>query len=143
MKKRNLNKVKLEEIKNKLKNTLIVLFIIFTIFYLIKGGLYSLLFDLRESFSVVIYSIILAVLLILLVILNAKDEPVGNEKKTLISSYITVGIIIGIILFSVVLIITLLDFFLPIIMLGIVFIVIYIISNYVLESYINKNNIDK
>ena len=57
------------------------------------------LFDLRESKTIIVYSIFIIILLFLLVFLNASEETeIENEKKFEKSSFTTVGIIVLIII---------------------------------------------
>ncbi len=140
MNKRNENVQKRNKAISLLRKILLIISLALLLIYLIKGGLYSLLFDLRESKSIIVYSIIMVFLLISLILLNIKDEPENeSEKKLMISSYITVGVIILIIVFGVLLVFTLIDFFLPIIVFGIVLALIY----FVIKSLINNHYVSK
>lgn len=110
--------------------------------YLIKGGFYSLLFDLRESKTIIIYSIAIIILLCLLVILNISDSSeIKEDKKWETSSYITVGIIVLIIIFSLLFVFTLIDFFLPILVLVIFLLVTYYLIAKFLKVIVNKYGI--
>lgn len=125
-----------------LKLVCVITAFILTLIYCINGGFYSLLFDLKESKMVIIYSIIIIVLLILLVILNISDAPdTQTEKQKDISSYVTVGIIILAILFGILLVFTLIDFFLPIIVLIIMLIVIYFLVSKLISHLVYKHGI--
>lgn len=116
--------------------------ILLTLIYCIDGGFYSLLFDLKESKSVIIYSVVIIILLVLLIICNVSDEPANeSEKQRSISSYITVGIMILAILFAILLIFTLIDFFFPIIVLCIMLLVIYLLINKLIKFLVNKYGI--
>ena len=116
--------------------------ILLTLIYCIDGGFYSLLFDLKESESVIIYSVVIIILLVLLIICNVSDEPANeSEKQRSISSYITVGIMILAILFAILLIFTLIDFFFPIIVLCIMLLVIYLLINRLIKFLVNKYGI--
>ena len=116
--------------------------ILLTLIYCIDGGFYSLLFDLKESESVIIYSVVIIILLVLLIICNVSDEPANeSEKQRSISSYITVGIMILAILFAILLIFTLIDFFFPIIVLCIMLLVIYLLINKLIKFLVNKYGI--
>ena len=102
----------IEKCNKFLKMICIFTAILLSIIYCINGGFYSLLFDLKESKSVIIYSVVIIILLVLLIICNISDAPENeSEKQKSISSYITVGIIILAILFAILLIFTLIDFF--------------------------------
>lgn len=115
-KKKNKEEVFITKCSKVLKILCILVGIILGMVYLINGGFYSLLFDLRESKTIIVYSILIIILLFLLVFLNASEQTeVENEKKFEKSSFITVGIIVLIIIFGLLFVITLLDFFLPII----------------------------
>lgn len=140
MNKRNENVQKRNKAISLVRKTLLIISLALLLIYLIRGGLYSLLFDLRESTSIIVYSIIMVFLLISLILLNIKDEPENeSEKKLMISSYITVGVIVLIIVFGVLLVFTLIDFFLPIIVFGIVLALIY----FVIKSLINNHYVSK
>lgn len=116
-------------------------FLIFTLIYCIKGGFYSLLFDLKESKPVIVYAIIIIVLLITLILLNLDDEENMPESKRNLSSYVTVGIIVLAIFFSILLVFTLIDFFLPIIVLLIILVVAYFLVNKLISALVNKYGI--
>lgn len=116
--------------------------IVLVIIYLIDGGFYSLLFDLRESKTIITYSISIIVLLCLLVILNVSDETnIENDKKWEISSYVTVGVIILILIFSFLFVFTLIDFFLPILVLILFLIITYYLINKLIKLLVNKYGI--
>ena len=74
VKKRSKRDTFIKNANKTLKKVLIAIGIILTIIYCINGGLYSLLFDLRESKTVIIYSIVVIVLLALLIFLNISDH---------------------------------------------------------------------
>ena len=147
------NKLRIELLESKekeflkkaskfLKMIAIITGVILTIIYLINGGMYSLLFDLRESKTVIIYSVVIIVLLVLLILLNVKDEPAEmSKKKKDLNSYITVGTIFLIIFFAFLLIINLIDFFLPIIVLAIILIVAYFLVYKLIKTLIDKYGI--
>ncbi len=125
-----------------LKLVLVIITLILTLIYCIKGGFYSLLFDLKESKMVIVYSIIIIVLLVLLVILNIFDAPNSQtEKQKDISSYITVGIMILACLVGILLVFTLIDFFLPIIVLIIILIVVYFLVCKLISYLVYKHGI--
>lgn len=125
-----------------LKILCLITFFALTLIYLINGGFYSLLFDLRESKTVIIYSVVIIVLLVLLIICNVSDEPQNqSQKRKDISSYITVGIIVLAILFAILLVFTLIDFFLPIIVLSIMLIVIYLLVSKLIKFLVYKYGI--
>lgn len=110
-----------------------------TIIYLINGGFYSLLFDLKESKTVIVYAVIIILLLILLILCNITDEPDNlTEKQKDKNSYITVGILVLIIFFAILLIFTLIDFFLPILVLTIVLVIAYFLANRLIKFLVNK-----
>ncbi len=116
--------------------------IVLVIIYLIDGGFYSLLFDLRESKTIITYSISIIVLLCILVILNVSDETnIENDKKWEISSYVTVGVIILILIFSFLFVFTLIDFFLPILVLILFLIITYYLINKLIKLLVNKYGI--
>lgn len=116
--------------------------IVLVIIYLIDGGFYSLLFDLRESKTIITYSISIIVLLCILVILNVSDEAnIENDKKWEISSYVTVGVIILILIFSFLFVFTLIDFFLPILVLILFLIITYYLINKLIKLLVNKYGI--
>lgn len=137
--KRNRNELKLNNEILLLKKIFLVISLALMVVYLIRGGLYSLLFDLRESKAVIIYSIIMVILIAILILLNVKDFPENQtEKEMMLSSYITVGVIVLIIVFGLLLIFTLIDFFLPIIVFGIILIVIYFILLNIIKNKYNR-----
>ena len=116
--------------------------IVLVIIYLIDGGFYSLLFDLRESKTIITYSISIIVLLCILVILNVSDETnIENDKKWEISSYVTVGVIVLILIFSFLFVFTLIDFFLPILVLILFLIITYYLINKLIKLLVNKYGI--
>ena len=141
VKKRSKRDTFIKNANKTLKKVLIAIGIILTIIYCINGGLYSLLFDLRESKTVIIYSIIVIVLLALLIFLNISDENVKSDKQKDISSYLTVGIIILACFFGLLLIFTLIDFFLPIIVLSIILTVSYFLSKKLIVMLADKRDI--
>lgn len=125
-----------------LKIFCIIVGTLLTITYLINGGFYSLLFDLRESKTIIIYSIAIIILLCLLVILNISDEPEAKEHKGWeTSSYITVGIIVLIIIFSLLFVFTLIDFFLPLLVLIVFLLITYYLIGKLLKSIVDKYGI--
>lgn len=125
-----------------LKIFCIIVGTLLTITYLINGGFYSLLFDLRESKTIIIYSIAIIILLCLLVILNISDEPGAKEHKGWeTSSYITVGIIVLIIIFSLLFVFTLIDFFLPLLVLIVFLLITYYLIRKLLKAIVDKYGI--
>lgn len=141
-KKRNKEEEFLKKSSKMLKILCVLVGFVLGIIYCIDGGFYSLLFDLRESKTIIIYSIVIIVLLCLLVILNVSDEPSDkNNKKWETSSYVTVGIIILIIIFGLLFIFTLIDFFLPIIALTLFLIITYYLVNKLIKTLVNKYGI--
>jgi heme/copper-type cytochrome/quinol oxidase subunit 4 len=141
-KKRNKEEEFLKKSSKMLKILCVLVGFVLGIIYCIDGGFYSLLFDLRESKTIIIYSIVIIVLLCLLVILNVSDEPSDkNNKKWETSSYVTVGIIILIIIFGLLFIFTLIDFFLPIIALTLFLIITYYLVNRLIKTLVNKYGI--
>ena len=138
MKKRSRETEVLNETKRILKILFLITYGLLMLIYLIRGGLYSLLFDIKESKSVIVYSVIIIVLLVALILLNVKDEPEQSDNYML-SSYITVGIIIVSIIFGLLLIFTLIDFFLPIIVLSIIMVLGYFVSLNIAKYIINKS----
>ena len=140
------NRKKEEEFLSKSKKILkllcVLVAICLTIIYLINGGFYSLLFDLKESKTVIVYAVIIILLLILLILCNMTDEPENlTEKQKDKSSYITVGILVLIIFFTILLVFTLIDFFLPILVLTIVLIISYFLANRLIKVLVNKYGI--
>lgn len=128
--------------KKILKLLCVLIAICLTIIYLIKGGFYSLLFDLKESKTVIVYAVIIILLLILLILCNMTDEPENlTEKQKDKSSYITVGILVLIMFFAILLVFTLIDFFLPILVLTIVLIISYFLANRLIKVLVNKYGI--
>lgn len=116
--------------------------IILSLVYCINGGFYSLLFDLRESKTVIVYSILIIILLFLLIFLNASEETeIENEKKFEKSSFVTIGIIVLIILFGLLLVITLLDFFLPLIVITACLILTYYLVLKLIKAIVKKYGI--
>lgn len=141
-KKRNKEEEFLKKSSKLLKILCVLVGLVLGTIYCIDGGFYSLLFDLRESKTIIIYSIVIIVLLCLLVILNVSDEPSDkNNKKWETSSYVTVGIIILIIIFGLLFIFTLIDFFLPIIALTLFLIITYYLVNKLIKTLVNKYGI--
>lgn len=139
--KRQKEKEFLDKSKKILKLITIIATIILTIIYCIDDGFYSLLFDLKESKAVIIYSIVIIILLVLLILFNISDEPSYEGKRKDVSSYLTVGIIILITIFAILLIFTLIDFFLPIIVLSIILLIAYYIVNKIIVFLVNKYGI--
>lgn len=132
----------LSKSKKILKLLCVLVAICLTIIYLINGGSYSLLFDLKESKTVIVYAVIIILLLILLILCNMTDEPENlTEKQKDKSSYITVGILVLIIFFAILLVFTLIDFFLPILVLTIVLIISYFLANRLIKVLVNKYGI--
>lgn len=128
--------------KKILKLLCVLVAICLTIIYLINGGFYSLLFDLKESKTVIVYAVIIILLLILLILCNMTDEPENlTEKQKDKSSYITVGILVLIMFFAILLVFTLIDFFLPILVLTIVLIISYFLANRLIKVLVNKYGI--
>lgn len=142
VRKRSKEKEFLKKASKFLKMIAVITGVILTIVYLVNGGMYSLLFDLRESKTVIIYSIVIIALLVILILLNVKDEPsdISKRKKDL-NSYLTVGTIILIILFALLLIITLIDVLLPIIVLIVILIVAYFLVYKLIKTLIDKYGI--
>ena len=70
VRKRQKEKEFLDKSKKNLKLITIIATIILTIIYCIDGGFYSLLFDLKESKTVIIYSVVIIILLVLLILFN-------------------------------------------------------------------------
>ena len=141
VRKRQKEKEFLDKSKKNLKLITIIAAVILTIIYCIDGGFYSLLFDLKESKTVIIYSIVIIILLVLLILFNISDEPSYEGKRKDVSSYLTVGIIILITIFAILLIFTLIDFFLPIIVLSIILLIAYYIVNKIIVFLVNKYGI--
>ena len=132
----------LSKSKKILKLLCVLVAICLTIIYLINGGFYSLIFDLKESKTVIVYAVIIILLLILLILCNMTDEPENlTEKQKDKSSYITVGILVLIIFFAILLVFTLIDFFLPILVLTIVLIISYFLANRLIKVLVNKYGI--
>lgn len=132
----------LSKSKKILKLLCVLVALCLTAIYLINGGFYSLLFDLKESKTVIVYAVIIILLLILLILCNMTDEPENlTEKQKDKSSYITVGILILIIFFAILLVFTLIDFFLPILVLTIVLIISYFLANRLIKVLVNKYGI--
>ena len=132
----------LSKSKKILKSLCVLVAICLTIIYLINGGFYSLLFDLKESKTVIVYAVIIILLLILLILCNMTDEPENlTEKQKDKSSYITVGILVLIMFFAILLVFTLIDFFLPILVLTIVLIISYFLANRLIKVLVNKYGI--
>ena len=124
----------LEKSNRALKILSVITGLILTLFYCINGGFYSLLFDLKESKTVIVYAVVIILLLVLLILCNMTDEPENlTEKQKDKNSYITVGIIILILFFAILLIFTLIDFFLPLIVLSIILIVDYLLVNQIVS----------
>lgn len=139
IKKKNKEKEFLEKSSKVIKFLCLLIGIILTLIYCIDGGFYSLLFDLRESKTIIIYSIVIIVLLCLLVVLNISDQDVNSvDKKWINSSYVTVGIIVLIILFGLLFVFTLIDFFLPIIVLIVFLVITYHLVDKLIKILVNK-----
>lgn len=110
--------------------------------YLIDMGFDLLLFGLRESKTVVTYCIAIIILLGLYVIFNISDTPEnGTKKQQQKMEYITTGIIIVILLFAILFVLTLFDFFLPLIVLICSLILIYYLVIFIIEWLVNKYGI--
>jgi len=139
-KKKNKEEQFLNKAKGIVKLSLIIAFAILVLIYGIKGGFYSLIFDLKASKQTILYSIFIIVLLCALIFLNIseEDEDGANFEK---SSYLTVGVIVLIILFSIILFIKLLDFFLPIAVLLVFMIIMYYAINKLIEVLVKKYGI--
>lgn len=141
MKRRSEEEEKIRLTSILLKKVFLIIGVITFLLYIIFGGLYSLLFDLRESKVVLIYVLIIFTLLILLILLNMKDMPDNvSEKQKLTESYITVGVMILIAIFSILLIFNLIDFFLPLIVISILLVLGYYTSLYVYKGKILKKD---
>ena len=129
----------LEKSNRALKILSVITGLILTLFYCINGGFYSLLFDLKESKTVIVYAVVIILLLVLLILCNMTDEPENlTEKQKDKNSYITVGIIILILFFAILLIFTLIDFFLPLIVLSIILIVAYFLVTKLIKFLVKK-----
>ena len=139
-KKKDKEELFLKKAKGIVKISLMIAFAILVLIYGIKGGFYSLVFDLKASKQTIIYSIFIIVLLCALIFLNIseEDENSANFEK---SSYLTGGVILLIILFSIILFIKLLDFFLPIAVLLVFMIIMYYAINKLLEVLVKKYGI--
>lgn len=141
-KRKNKEEVFISKSSKALKILCTLVGIILSLIYCIKGGFYSLLFDLRESKTVIVYSILIIILLFLLVFLNASEETeIENEKKFEKSSFVTIGIIVLIILFGLLLVITLLDFFLPLIVITACLILTYYLVLKLIKVIVKKYGI--
>lgn len=141
-KKRDKEQEFLDKSNKILKFFCVAVGVILTIIYLINGGFYSLLFDLRESKSIILYSIAIIVLLCFLVILNLSDESLKkDDKKWESSSYITVGIIVLIVIFCLLFVFTLIDFFLPILVLVSFLTITYYFIGRLIKTIVNKYGI--
>lgn len=138
VKKRSKKDLFITNYNKTLKKVIIIIGIILTIIYCIRGGFYSLLFDLRESKTVIIYSINIIVLLAILIFLNISDNSGKSERQKDISSYITVGIIALSGFFALLLIFNLIDFFLPIIVLSIILTISYFLAKKLIVIIANK-----
>lgn len=141
-KRKNKEEVFISKSSKVLKILCTLVGIILSLAYCINGGFYSLLFDLRESKTVIVYSILIIILLFLLVFLNASEETeIENEKKFEKSSFVTIGIIVLIILFGLLLVITLLDFFLPLIVITACLILTYYLVLKLIKAIVKKYGI--
>lgn len=141
-KRKNKEEVFISKSSKVLKILCTLVGIILSLVYCINGGFYSLLFDLRESKTVIVYSILIIILLFLLVFLNASEETeIENEKKFEKSSFVTIGIIVLIILFGLLLVITLLDFFLPLIVITACLILTYYLVLKLIKAIVKKYGI--
>lgn len=142
IKRKNKEEVFISKSSKVLKILCTLVGIILSLVYCINGGFYSLLFDLRESKTVIVYSILIIILLFLLVFLNASEETkIENEKKFEKSSFVTIGIIVLIILFGLLLVITLLDFFLPLIVITACLILTYYLVLKLIKAIVKKYGI--
>lgn len=142
IKRKNKEEVFISKSSKVLKILCTLVGIILSLVYCINGGFYSLLFDLRESKTVIVYSILIIILLFLLVFLNASEETeIENEKKFEKSSFVTIGIIVLIILFGLLLVITLLDFFLPLIVITACLILTYYLVLKLIKTIVKKYGI--
>lgn len=142
VKKKDLEKAFIKKSEKVLKAICVVTGLIIGLMYGFTRGFESLLFGLRESKTVVGYCVVIIILLGLLVICNISETPENQSKKQREkSSYITVGIIITIVLFAILLIFTLLDFFLPIIVLVSFLILTYYLVSKIIEVLVNKYGI--
>ena len=141
-KRKNKEEVFISKSSKVLKILCTLVGIILSLVYCINGGFYSLLFDLRESKTVIAYSILIIILLFLLIFLNASEETeIENEKKFEKSSFVTIGIIVLIILFGLLLVITLLDFFLPLIVITACLILTYYLVLKLIKAIVKKYGI--
>lgn len=141
-KRKNKEEVFISKSSKVLKILCTLVGIILSLVYCINGGFYSLLFDLRESKTVIVYSILIIILLFLLIFLNASEETeIENEKKFEKSSFVTIGIIVLIILFGLLLVITLLDFFLPLIVITACLILTYYLVLKLIKAIVKKYGI--
>lgn len=141
-KRKNKEEVFISKSSKALKILCTLVGIILSLIYCINGGFYSLLFDLRESKTVIVYSILIIILLFLLIFLNASEETeIENEKKFEKSSFVTIGIIVLIILFGLLLVITLLDFFLPLIVITACLILTYYLVLKLIKVIVKKYGI--
>lgn len=142
VRKRNVEKEFIEKSSRVLKYVCALIGIVLFFIYGINGGFASLLFDLRESKTVVGYCVAIIILLALLVICNLSDAPSSQTKRQKdISSYVTVGIIIVIIIFGILLLFTLLDFFLPVIVLVAFLLIVYFLITKLIAFLVNKYGI--
>ncbi len=142
IKRKNKEEVFISKSSKVLKILCTLVGIILSLVYCINGGFYSLLFDLRESKTVIVYSILIIILLFLLVFLNASEETeIENEKKFEKSSFVTIGIIVLIILFGLLLVVTLLDFFLPLIVITACLILTYYLVLKLIKAIVKKYGI--
>lgn len=142
IKRKNKEEVFISKSSKVLKILCTLVGIILSLVYCINGGFYSLLFDLRESKTVIVYSILIIILLFLLVFLNASEETeIENEKKFEKSSFVTIGIIVLIILFGLLLVVTLLDFFLPLIVITSCLILTYYLVLKLIKAIVKKYGI--
>lgn len=142
IKRKNKEEVFISKSSKVLKILCTLVGIILSLVYCINGGFYSLLFDLRESKTVIVYSILIIILLFLLIFLNASEETeIENEKKFEKSSFVTIGIIVLIILFGLLLVITLLDFFLPLIVITACLILTYYLVLKLIKAIVKKYGI--
>ena len=71
----------LEKSNRALKILSVITGLILALFYCINGGFYSLLFDLKESKTVIVYAVVIILLLVLLILCNMTDEPDNLTEK--------------------------------------------------------------
>lgn len=139
VKKKDLEKAFISKGNQILKIICVLTGLVIGLIYGVDRGFESLLFDLRESKTVVGYCVAIIVLLGLLVVCNISDTPENqSQRQKEKSSYVTVGIIITIVLFGILLVFTLLDFFLPIIVLVCFLILTYYLVSRIIAYLVHK-----